>query len=169
MTKLRPSGFTLIEILVAVVIISVVLGVALIKMNFDSPESKLKQESARLARTMQLADQEAIFQSREIGLLIQDNDYEYLLYDEKKWVPLDDALLKKRSIPEEMEVTLNIDGITVDTSPVISDNKTPQIVFYSNGEWTSFEIILKPSDSYDLAYTLSNIKTGTLEVERESN
>lgn len=165
--KLRPTGFTLIEILVAMVIISIVLGVALIKMNFGSPESKIKQESARLVRTMELADQEAIFQSREIGLLFQGNSYEYFLYSAGKWLPLKDPLLKKRSIPEEMEVALNIDGLDVSTLSTISDDKTPQIVFYSSGEWTAFEIVLKPTNSYDFTYTISNLKTGKVEIKRE--
>jgi len=172
MTQNRATGFTLIEILVAIVIISVVLGVALLKLNFNNPESNIKQEAARLIHTMELADQQAIFQSQEIGFYLQDNQYEYLEYKDGKWLPLEDSLLKKRTIPEDIEITLNIDGIESTNLATSSDKKNPQIVFYSSGEWTPFEMILQPSDfevENNFAYTLNNITTGKLELEREAN
>ncbi len=164
------TGFTLIEILVTIVIISIVLGIALLNIDVDNFDSRLKQEVGRMARMMELTDQQAIYESQEMGLLINDDGYGFYIYnDEKKWVPVDDALLKPREIPEDMEIVVSIDGLESRLSTIATEDKIPQIVFSSSGEWTTFEILLTHRDRNDLSYILTNAETGQLEIERVSN
>ena len=164
----RHNGFTLIEILVAMVIIGIVLGVALLRLNNNDSETELKQESGRLARMMELADQQAIFSAQEIGLLLKNDGYEFLAYDgESKWQALDDDLLKKKKLPEQVDIKLNIDGAEISFNRSADDEDIPQIVFYSSGEWTAFELEFSNRYGSNTRFVLSNIKTGELELNRE--
>lgn len=164
------SGFTLIEILVTIVIISIVLGIALLNIDVDNFDSRLKQEVGRMARMMELADQQAIYESRELGLLIDDDGYSYYVYnDNKKWEPVEDNLLRPRETPEDMEIIVSIDGLESRLSNIATKDIIPQIIFSSSGEWTTFELLITHRDRNDLSYILSNAKTGLLEIERVSN
>ena len=162
------KGFTLIEILVAVVIISIILSIALIKFDIDSFESLLKQESSRIARMLELADQEAIFQGQDIGLLLEDNQYQFFVYVKRGWKPLQDNLLKKKTLPPDMELTLTLDGLEIRPETSGSIKKKPQIIIFSSGEWTPFEIRLRQAGHPELTYVLSNTRTGKLEISRET-
>jgi len=164
------TGFTLIEILVTIVIISIVLGIALLKIDVDNFESRLKQEIGRLSRVMELADQQAIYQSQDIGLYLKDDGYGfYSQNEEKKWEPVDDSLLKKHEMPEDMEIIVSIEGADTSLLASSSKEKIPQIIFLSSGEWTIFEVVIAHRDEDDLSYLLTNAETGLLEIERVSN
>ena len=164
----RQRGFTLIEILVAMVIIGIVLGVALLRLNNNDSETELKQESARLARMMQLADQQAIFSAQEIGLLLERDGYEFMAFDDdNKWQALDDDLLKKKKLPEQVDVTLTIDGAEISFNRSDEEKPIPQIVFFSSGEWTAFELEFRNRYGSNTRFVLSNVKTGKLELNRE--
>lgn len=179
--KVKPRGFTLIEILVTVVLISIVLGIALLKFRGSDYDALLKQEAGRMARIMELADQQAIYQSLTIGMLLEDNSYSLLQYNikevkddagktvkENQWEPVDDALLKPRELPEGMEMLVTIEGNPADLRPQ-SDKPIPQIVFLNSGEWTAFEIIFTLRENNDTTYILSTNENGKLEITRESN
>jgi general secretion pathway protein H len=166
----RPvRGFTLIEILVTIVIISIVLGLALLRIDVDNIDSRLKQETGRMARMMELADQQAIFQSQNIGMLILEDSYGFYVLDKDKWLPVDDALLKSQTLDEDMEIIVTIDGAEVKLDASLPEKPVPQIIFSSSGEWTSFEILFGQQDNNDITYVLNNIETGLLEIQRESN
>jgi len=162
------KGFTLIEILVAVVIISIILGIALLKFDIDNYETLLKQEAGRISRMLELADQQAIFQGQDIGLLIEDKQYEFYVYTKQSWKPLQDKLLKKKTLPPDMEITLTLDGLRTRPQTSNSVDKKPQIIVFSSGELTPFEIRLSQISHPELSYVLSNTKTGKLELYRET-
>jgi len=166
----HSNGFTLIEILVTLVLIGIVMGIALLRLNINNIDSRLQQESARLARIMELADQEAVLQAREIGLYFKKNAYQFLVLEsDNKWQELDDPLLKAHEIPEDIDVKLTVDGeINLDSS-FTSQEPRPQIVFSSSGEWTQFEIVLSANENPQLAWLISNLETGQLQVERLSD
>jgi len=164
----QHNGFTLVEILVAMVIIGIVLGVALLRLNNNDSETELKQEFGRLARMMELADQQAIFSAQEIGLLLKRDGYEFMVYDDKdKWQALDDDLLKKKKLPEQVDIKLNIDGADISLNSSANQKDIPQIIFYSSGEWTAFELEISNRYGSNTSFVLSNIKTGELELNRE--
>ena len=162
------KGFTLIEILVAIVIISIILGVALLKFDIDDFETLLKQESGRIARMLELADQQAIFQGQDIGLLLENNQYQFYFYSKKSWKPLKDSLLRKKTLPAGMEMTLTLDGIETRPETGSTIDRKPQIVIFSSGEWTPFEIRLSQTGHPELSYVIGNTRNGKLEISRET-
>lgn len=183
--KSRGFGFTLIEILVTVVLVSIILGIALLKFRDNDYDALLKQEAGRMARVMELADQQAIYQSQTIGMLLEDNQYSLLQFTVKEikdkqdnkdskvstvstWEAVDDPLLKPRTLPEGMEMLVTIEGNSADLRPQ-SDKPVPQIVFLNSGEWTAFEIVFTLRDNNDTTYILNTNENGKLEITRESN
>lgn len=163
----HSNGFTLIEILVTLVLIGIVMGIALLRLDINSIDSRVQREAARLTRIMELADQEAVLQAREIGLYFNKNAYRFLvLANENQWQGLDDPLLKPHEIPAEIEVKLTVDGTTdLNTNPS-SEEPRPQIIFTSSGEWTQFEIVLSAYENPQVAWLIGNLETGQLKTER---
>lgn len=188
--RLITRGFTLIEILVTLVLISIVLGIALLRIDTNDFDDLLKQEVGRMSRLIELADQQAIYQSQDIGMLLEEGAYSFLQFNlnnennednsdntnntdtnkkkDYKWEPVDDALLKPRTLPEAMEIIVSIEGNTIDLRPQ-RNKPVPQILLSNNGEWTAFEIIFTHRDNRDLTFILNTNENGELEITRESN
>src|SRR5439155_20064148 len=92
-TSLRPTmrqcaragadsaGFTLIEIMVVVVIIGVVAALMVLSFTLTGRDRELEKESDRLFALFTYAREQAELQTREYGVLFQDDGYEFLTYD----------------------------------------------------------------------------------------
>jgi len=138
--KVKIQGFTLIEIMVVVVIISIAMGAVL--MSFpDRRNDRLKEHSARFSALMSLVQDEAILQSRDFGLSINDSGYSFYRWMGKNWEVYSDSPFESRSFEENIKSEVVLEG--VDIKLLKSDKiKKPQIVIFSSGEMTSFIYIL---------------------------
>jgi general secretion pathway protein H len=136
------AGFTLIEILVVVLIIAVVSAGVLLSLNLAGRDRDLEREGDRLFALMKYAREQAELQTRQYGILFQEDGYEFLAYDVQRgiWrsVPEDDALGSRR-LPDGLGMKL-----VVEQRPVVlrrpqnATDKTPQVMILSDGELTSF-------------------------------
>ena len=141
------AGFTLIEILVVVVIIGVLSAGLLLSVSLTGRDRDLEKESDRLLALMNYAREEAELQTREYGLIFQDDSYEFVAYDVHRaiWRSVfeDDALILRR-LPYGLDVKLK-----VETRPVVlkkpqdAKDKTPQVMIFSSGDLTQFEVTLE--------------------------
>ena len=84
MTPVRQRGFTLLEIMIALSIMSILFSTALVNIDFDSPGRKLRQESERLFALMRLASEESVLDQSHIGIHFDDNGYRFLRLGVKK-------------------------------------------------------------------------------------
>ena len=82
-TKKQHQGFTLMEVMVVVTIISIMAGISMISFN-QSPSKLLKRESAQLRTLILSARDEAIFQSRPLALEFFPDGYRFLVLGENK-------------------------------------------------------------------------------------
>lgn len=135
-------GFTLIEIMVVIVIISVVLGFVTLSVGDGNLAQKLEHESQRLAHLLRLASQESVMQSKEIGVNFDTNSYRFCELQTEistctKCDTITDGVFRPRILPTGIEIKVYLDG------ELVFLNKTCQnmLLILSSGEFIPFEII----------------------------
>jgi len=115
--------------------------------GFQGQDRGLERESDRLYALITYAREQAELQTREYGILFQEDGYEFLVYDPRlsQWRSVfeDDALIA-RKLPDGIGVKL-----VVETRPVVlrrpadAKDKTPQVMIYSDGDLTAFGATLE--------------------------
>ena len=144
---LRVAGFTLIEILVVVVIVGVLAAGMMLSVTLTGRDRELEKESDRLLALFTYAREQAELQTREYGVLFQDDGYEFLAYDGRRglWRSVfEDDVLAARKLPDGLGFTLSVESRPVVLKrPKDSTDKTPQVMIFSNGDLTSFAAVLQ--------------------------
>ena len=103
------SGFTLIEILVVLVIMSATLTLAVVNMA-PSPERKLRHEALRLAYRLELARDEALYGGRPVGWKLEEGSVLFYQWRAGEgWTPAESDL---RSFIPENDAELG--GLVID-------------------------------------------------------
>jgi len=124
----RHQGFTLIELLVVVVIISISIGMVVAAFSSGSDEDVAEEEIIKLQQLLRFAHAQSVVRAQEYGLRFYKTGYRFMLYDEKTklWIDLvGDKLLRSRKFPEQLELDLYIDQLSVDLLDSVDDD--PQI------------------------------------------
>ncbi len=143
----RHRGFTLIEILVVVLIIGVISAGVLLSVSLTGRDNELEKESNRLLTLVNYAREQAELQTRDYGLLLQEDGYEFVAYDERRggWRNVfEDDALRVRKLPDGLDLKLIVEGRPVVLRrPSDAKDKTPQVMIFANGDLTSFEITVE--------------------------
>lgn len=152
--RLGQRGFTLLELLVVVVIIAILLATALLSTSFTSMERNLEEEARRFAALVSYAREEAILQTRDLGIQVEEGQYRFMVLDSLtgRWVNADfDEVLRMRQLPDSIEASLWIEGAGFDLGdPEAEDSdpgELPQVFILSSGEVSPFELILSSGQS----------------------
>jgi general secretion pathway protein H len=143
--RLRPRGFTLLEVLVVIVIVGIMVSVATISIGTIGRDNQVQDEAERLQSIMNQASQEAQLQGREYGLLVDSDGYEFFIFDAKlqTWQPIsDDELLTSRALPEGLLIKLKLEG-----RPVILKSRSERVTKEQEEEDKSTES--KPINELD--------------------
>lgn len=136
------AGFTLVEILVVVVIIGVISAGLLLSVSLTGRDHDLEHETERLVALFAYAREQAELQTRDFGVMFQDDGYEFLVYDTRRaqWRGVfEDDALTERKLPDGLDFKL-----TVDARPVVlkrpkdAKDKTPQVMIMANGDLSTF-------------------------------
>ena len=141
------AGFTLIEILVVVAIIGVISAGILLSVTLTGRDRELEKESNRLFTLFNYAREQAELQTREYGVMFQDDGYEFLAYDVRRsaWRSVfEDDALGARHLPDGLGMKLSVEARPVVLArPRDAKDKTPQVMIFSNGDLTSFSATLE--------------------------
>ncbi len=163
---MRSRGFTLIEILVVMVLISIVLSMAVISIG-DQRERQLREEIVRLQQLIQLARDESILNQRPLAVKFLDDGYRFefqeTVEDERVWKTITTPdVLRERSLEHEMMIILRQDGLPV----TLENDDSGRIVILSSGEMTPFEVEMGWPDD-ELTRLMTASPYGELVIEGE--
>jgi general secretion pathway protein H len=138
----KKKGFTLIEVLVVIFIISIVTGVALLSFNRNE-NRQLESFANELAQIMTLAEEQAMLQPAVLGLAFNEHSFHFSVYQEstdgqkQAWTSLPDKWSGNHVIPNNIQLRVHVDGKTDSSEEEIS---SPQIIISTNGDVTPFTI-----------------------------
>ena len=178
--------------MIVVVIIGVISATVLLSVNLTGRDKDLEKESDRLLTLVNYVREQAEMQTREFGVLVHDDGYQFVAYDTRRklWREIyEDDVLRQRKLPDGLDFKLTVDArpvvlvATGDVKPpdpkdkkktkTLADVKSlddagglkdaggkklgaedsgtleqakkivPQIMIYSNGDLSSFEITME--------------------------
>jgi len=122
------TGFTLIEILVVIVIISISVGLVVVNFSSGGASKKAEEEIVRLQQLLRMAHQQSVIRAEEYGVRFYKTGYRFMKYDEqsKQWADIaNDRLLRSRIIAEPLEIDLYIEQLSVDIPQSTDDDPEP--------------------------------------------
>ena len=133
--------------LIVVLIIGLVSAGILLTVSLTGRDRDLERESDRLYSLINYAREQGELQTREYGILFQEDGYEFLVYDAllSLWRdPTEDDAFRARKLPDGLDLRLTVEARPVVLKrPADAKDKTPQVMIFSNGDLTTFEAILE--------------------------
>lgn len=136
---LKKQGYTLIEILIVLFIISIVTSVALLSIRYNE-NKQIESFASKFADLFRLAEEQAMLQPNVLGLSIDYSQFQFshlqFQANQQQWLPLDDTILGQQFIPNNIQIALEIQGDRTN----LNESKLPQIIISSNGDITPFTL-----------------------------
>ena len=147
-TPLRARGargFTLWELVIVVAIFAITLSIIQFSFGLVDNERDLKKVGRDLGKLFHLLNQEAVFESRNFAISINDENFVVLEFDGAEWQPSADKFYASFGLAESQSSMLIIENQVID----ISKTTTPQphILILSSGEMTPFEWRIEDSNT----------------------
>ena len=143
----RRGGFSLIELLVVAVIITVFAGAAVLSLGVLGNDREIEREVFRLRTLLELLREEAVMQNRDYGVLFSETGYRFYIYDLERllWFePIDDRFLSARLLQEPLSLGLRLEDrditLELEFEPEALEQPEPQVVLLASGEMTPFEV-----------------------------
>lgn len=158
-----PRGFTLVELAIVAFIIALMAAAAIVAIGSERRDEELVKEAERLDALFDYVREQAELQTRDYGLLLSRTGYTFVVYDviADQWrAAEEDDALRARKFPEGILPTAVVEGRTIVLDKKRNDDKkkdledfTPQVMIFSNGDLTSFEMTLDRGNDHARIYT----------------
>lgn len=168
----QESGFTLLEIMLVIFLMGMTVSGVVMTLSSANGDNELKQQANRFVGMLELAEEEALVRSLEIGIVIDDQAYQFAyLNDKNRWQAFEQsAFFNKVDMPEAISLSFELAGLKAeggflgnktlfddkklfeDDDGLFEDKKkaekiTPQIYIYSSGEVTDFSLTMSSFDA----------------------
>lgn len=159
----QQHGFTILELLVVLLIIGVIVSMATLSIGTSQDKDKLvRNEAQRLVALLELAQQESVLNMREMVLQIDEESYQFLVYDGQDLVPAESDLFRPRELPTGILISAEVEGQAAEQD-LFGETEASQVWILSSGELSSFSITLEMEDGP--SYQLNGDMMGNLELE----
>lgn len=167
------AGFTLIELLVVIVIIGSLVSLAMLSVGGNQGRL-LQDEAERLAALIGVLSEEATLDNREYGLLLDDQGYRVLRYDERQAVWQAAPGQREHRLPEFARLELKLEGqplklaapvLAKQDNPGLSEGDeaertpvtaAPQLLILSSGELSPFSLRIEERAANGAAFRLAS-------------
>ncbi len=165
-------GFTLMELMVVIAIISILTGLTVLAVGDGGRDREVREHARQLAALIGVAREEVLLGAPEVGIAFTRHGYRFqheLEVDEGvlEWRDIPDAeALRPRSLAEEgIELALEVEGrrVRLERDP---EHPDPQVFLEGSGMITPFELTLADAREPDHAVRLIGEMDGNLEIER---
>ena len=149
----KATGFTLLELLVALLLIGIILSYAVFSLGDGGENRRIKEEANRFYHLLKLAQEDAILNAREWQLEIDSQGYSFSIIHEGNAQAVSDPVFRPRQFAEyirpviqfeQVQFTLIKDDEKNDKG--IEESSAVKIYLLSSGELTPFQIRFPTSD-----------------------
>ena len=135
------AGYTLIEILIVLFIISIVTSIAMLSIGRND-NKQMESFANEMIQVLTLAEEQAMLEPNVLGISFDERSYRFVKLQEKEgkknWLPMEDEALDKHLIPGNVHVSLSMG---------YHDEARPQIIISTNGDVTPFTLYVgKPNE-----------------------
>ena len=144
----QASGFTLVEILVVLIIVSVMSGIVVTSLPSSFQNSDFDEESLRLKTVIELIREESLTRASEYGLKTDKDNYSFFVYNEieQNWTQLNTKPYAEHKLGYGILLKTTIEDneliLTDEEDEESSVPNAPRILLLSSGEMTPFEITI---------------------------
>ena len=158
---MRPNvkGFTLLEVMLVVLLMGLTVSIVVMNYQTRSPTYRLDEEEQRFRMIWDYARQEAILSGSFLGVKVDKNQYQWLVYQPKKqnvtnqdverilpaheyhqdaWAKITSLTSKAKDkrfaaheLDEDMSLSVEVDGL-----PLMQKNDQPQELFTSESDFS---------------------------------
>jgi len=153
-------GFTLWELLIVVAIVAITLSMMQFSMGLGDEDRELKRVGKDLGKLFHLLNQEAVFESRNYAISVQEDGFVVLEYDSGAWTPADESFFTRIKMTESQSSRLIIEDKVIDISKKTEPD--PHILILSSGEMTPFEWRIQDQYSQTRIVLQGNMLGGVL-------
>lgn len=153
-------GFTLIEILVVLFIVSIMTGMVVVNLPRFAQTGDFDTEANRLKVVLEMLREEALVQANEYGLQPGSRGYEFYIYNERYqvWELLQERPFAARTLPADVRLSVRVEGHELQ----FGEEDTPPILILSSGEITPFELKIESDMDNGLLRTLESDGYGAI-------
>ncbi len=136
---LRPAGFTLLEMLLVVVIVSVMTALGVNYFSSHSVERQMALQGERLQAQLQHLCEMSILQNRPHAVEFTRNTRQFLQQYAGQWVEIDDQpLLRMEALPGDLQYRLKLGNEAVQLGEEF--DRSADLRCHADGSWNVFEL-----------------------------
>lgn len=170
----KKLGFTLIEIMVVLLIISIAATFTVLSLTDFLGSRRAETLANELYNKIRTAQEQAILQPVVMGLTITNNQYLFAHYlidqnnQSGKWQTIDrDQIFKPQAIPSDVVIRLKVQDNPIDlgnTNKSDTQKTTPQLIFLPSGDSAAFSITIG-TEKDPTKFTITGKNNGAIRLQ----
>ena len=163
----KSRGFTLLEVMVVIAMMAILTAFVVPYLPGDRAEL-MQTEMDRFQSKVVYAQTQAILQSQDLGLIVDEESYKFLQRVSAGWEVFEEEPLEQQSIEKFFKQRILVEDVEV--FPEIADEAEsikPTVLFSSSGEITPFKYELALSERHYLSLAFDPLGESKQEMFNE--